>query len=163
MYSTVLHYKQRETPGETDEQIYRLQGVMRGKYISFSSIHHAFLFLHSSIIVSHPSSISSLSPIGHFIPVNPSCEPVWAGLTYGWSQLYSTAQTPASWGPAEPPHSLSPWGFDVNGHTGNSWWTTSPMNGQRFVVMGLSTPCTENRACNTQLCRMVQAWGGAVC
>lgn len=154
--TTSRDYKQRRHGKRLNKYIgYNGWGSTKGKksaslHIHPSSYSSSFPFFY---FYTPPSFIPLLlfSPLLHLfrISIRPFyySQPImWASVvdgTYGWSQLYQHSQqpkqllTPTSWGPAEPLR--CPWGFDVNGHTGNSWWTSGPTNGQGFV-MALSTP-----------------------
>lgn len=138
VYYTALYYKLSH-------------GKRLNKYIGYKErcfttrpIHPIFLFLHSSIIHScppYPSSSISASLFSHFI----TYIPVWAGLDWCWmrhmaGRCFTHTQTTPTTNILRPSRaSALSWGFDVNGLSGNSWWTTGPMNGQEFV-MALSIP-----------------------
>lgn len=90
---------------------------------SFSSSSSTFTLLHHP--PSHPSSISSVPPFSHFIPDIFQC------MTRLMAELTQTT-------PDTPRAPALSWGCDVNGRSGNSWWSSTTVNG-RGLLMPLST------------------------
>lgn len=93
---------------------------------SFSSSSSIFTSLHHR--PSHPSSISLVPPFSHFIPDTFQC------VTRLMAELTQTT-------PDTPRASALSWGCDVNGCSGNSWWSSTTVKGR-----GLLTPLSTSSA-----------------
>lgn len=141
VYYTALYYKLRHHEKRLNKYI-----GYKERCFTTRPIHPIFLFLHSSVIHSCPTILTPPPASQHlYSAIFITYIPVWAGLDWCWMRhmsghCFTHTQTTPTANTLRPSRaSALSWGFDVNGHSGNSWWTTGPMNGQEFV-MALSTP-----------------------